>query len=175
MASNPQCAALIAAKEKKGTPTHLKSLLITEWLLMNSIGLLGLSWAQVAAALGQSEQHVLDSNLLLPCRMISSNKYSPVVVNAKTRPTEAEFNSIAKVLGITSSVCLHSYLFKISTHTHTITVGPSHWCPCYCLKDSSSINFNHSIMLPITPTGRWIQDVVDDLVNMRSCSWRCRS
>lgn len=28
------------------------------------------------------------------------------VVNGSTRPTEAEFNAIAKVLGITSSVCL---------------------------------------------------------------------
>ncbi|KJA21830.1 hypothetical protein HYPSUDRAFT_41709 [Hypholoma sublateritium FD-334 SS-4] len=63
MSAHPQCAALIAAKEKKG-----------------------LSWAQVASALGQSEAHVL------------------AVVNGTSRPTEAEFNAIAKVLGITSSV-----------------------------------------------------------------------
>ncbi|KDR79218.1 hypothetical protein GALMADRAFT_62971 [Galerina marginata CBS 339.88] len=63
MAPDPQCAALAAAKEKKG-----------------------LSYAQIASGIGKSEQHVID------------------IVTGKTKPTEAEFNAIASVLGITSSV-----------------------------------------------------------------------
>ncbi|THH31655.1 hypothetical protein EUX98_g2541 [Antrodiella citrinella] len=60
MAPNPQCAALAAAKEKKG------------W-----------SYAQIATAIGKSEQHVID------------------ICTGKVTPTAAEFDAIAKVLDIT--------------------------------------------------------------------------
>ncbi|TBU45437.1 hypothetical protein BD309DRAFT_956168 [Dichomitus squalens] len=62
MAPNPQCAALAAAKERKG-----------------------LSYAQIAAQIGKSEQHVID------------------VCTGATQPTQAEFDALARVLGITSA------------------------------------------------------------------------
>ncbi|TCD68140.1 hypothetical protein EIP91_011506 [Steccherinum ochraceum] len=61
MAPNPQCAALAAAKERKG------------W-----------SYGQIATAIGQSEQHVID------------------ICTGKSTPTTSEFNALAKVLDITS-------------------------------------------------------------------------
>ncbi|KAG7095254.1 hypothetical protein E1B28_006027 [Marasmius oreades] len=60
MAPNPQCAALNNAKTKKG-----------------------LSYAQIAESIGQTEQHVTD------------------VCTGKVKPTQEEFNALAKVLGIT--------------------------------------------------------------------------
>ncbi|KAK7692005.1 hypothetical protein QCA50_005410 [Cerrena zonata] len=62
MAPNPQCAALAAAKDRKG-----------------------LSYTQIAQQLGSTEQHVVD------------------ICTGATIPTTAEFNSLAKVLDITSS------------------------------------------------------------------------
>ncbi|KAF9473177.1 hypothetical protein BDN70DRAFT_886100 [Pholiota conissans] len=63
MAPHPQCAALVAAQAKSG-----------------------ISWAQVGAAIGKSEQQVIS------------------IIEGSTRPTEAEFNAIAKTLGITNNV-----------------------------------------------------------------------
>ncbi|KAL5505084.1 hypothetical protein ACEPAF_6030 [Sanghuangporus sanghuang] len=59
MAPNPTCSALAAAKDKKG-----------------------LSYAQIASALGEPEQHVID------------------VCTGKKRPTDAEFDALALVLDI---------------------------------------------------------------------------
>ncbi|PIL27492.1 transcription factor [Ganoderma sinense ZZ0214-1] len=62
MAPNPQCAALAAAKDKKG-----------------------LSYAQIAEKIGQSEAHVVD------------------VCTGKIQPTQDEFNALARALDITQS------------------------------------------------------------------------
>ncbi|KAF8960724.1 hypothetical protein BDZ97DRAFT_1832556 [Flammula alnicola] len=95
MAPNAQCAALAAAKEKKG-----------------------LSWGQIAGALGQSEQHVID------------------IVTGQSKPTEAEFNAIAKVLGITSSVRIFT-LADLSIDLNLRSTGPTHRRPRDCLKSIS--------------------------------------
>ncbi|KAF9456310.1 hypothetical protein BDZ94DRAFT_1315270 [Collybia nuda] len=60
---DPLCSAVASAKEKSG-----------------------LSYAQIAQRIGNSEQHVID------------------VCTGKTRPTTAEFDALAKALGITSGV-----------------------------------------------------------------------
>ncbi|KAJ7581588.1 hypothetical protein C8J56DRAFT_957781 [Mycena floridula] len=62
MAPDPQCAALAAAKDKKG-----------------------LSYAQIASQTGETEQKVID------------------ICTGKTTPTKAQFDALAKVLGITSA------------------------------------------------------------------------
>ncbi|KAI0826633.1 hypothetical protein BC628DRAFT_1410230 [Trametes gibbosa] len=62
MAPNPQCAALAAAKDKKG-----------------------LSYGQIAQAIGKSEQHVID------------------ICTGASTPTTAEFNALAQTLGITTA------------------------------------------------------------------------
>ncbi|KAJ7253365.1 hypothetical protein B0H12DRAFT_1116867 [Mycena haematopus] len=62
MAPNPQCAALAAAKQKKG-----------------------MSYAAIATEIGTSEQHVID------------------ICTGTQKPTTAEFNALAKALGISSS------------------------------------------------------------------------
>ncbi|KAH9476144.1 hypothetical protein JR316_0011715 [Psilocybe cubensis] len=67
MAPNPQCAALAAAKEKKGY-----------------------SYGQIASGIGASEQRVID------------------IVTGAAKPTEAEFNAIANVLGVSSSAVPHT-------------------------------------------------------------------
>ncbi|KAH8103363.1 hypothetical protein BXZ70DRAFT_1005788 [Cristinia sonorae] len=59
MAPNPQCAALAAAKDKKG-----------------------LSYGQIASALGKSEEHVVS------------------ICTGKVTPTADEFNALASVLDI---------------------------------------------------------------------------
>jgi len=59
MAPNPQCVALDNAKKKKG-----------------------LSYAQIASQIGQSEQHVID------------------ICTGKVTPTATEFNQLAQVLDI---------------------------------------------------------------------------
>ncbi|GJE92422.1 hypothetical protein PsYK624_085760 [Phanerochaete sordida] len=61
MAPNPQCAAVAAAKEKSG-----------------------LSYADIAGKIGQSEQHVID------------------VCTGKTTPTKDEFDALARALNITA-------------------------------------------------------------------------
>ncbi|KAK1229250.1 hypothetical protein PQX77_006745 [Marasmius sp. AFHP31] len=61
MAPDPQCAALNAAKTKKG-----------------------LSYAQIAEKIGQTEQHVTD------------------ICTGKQKPTQAEFNALATALDITT-------------------------------------------------------------------------
>ncbi|KAE9399602.1 hypothetical protein BT96DRAFT_820316 [Gymnopus androsaceus JB14] len=63
MAPDPQCAALNAAKTRTG-----------------------MSYAEIAAKIGQPEKHVID------------------VCTAKTKPTEAEFKALATALGITDNV-----------------------------------------------------------------------
>ncbi|KAF8962144.1 hypothetical protein BDZ97DRAFT_1826567 [Flammula alnicola] len=88
MAPNAQCAALAAAKEKKG-----------------------LSWGQIASALGQSEQHVID------------------IVTGQSKPTEAEFNAIAKRTYI--------YLCDLSISLNLRSTGPTYWRPRHCLKSIS--------------------------------------
>jgi len=59
MAPNPQCVALANAKDKKG-----------------------LTYAQIAQLVGQSEQHVID------------------VCTGKVTPTKSEFDALAKALDI---------------------------------------------------------------------------
>ncbi|KZS89153.1 hypothetical protein SISNIDRAFT_459151 [Sistotremastrum niveocremeum HHB9708] len=59
MPPNPQCVALAAAKERSG-----------------------LSYAQIAAKIGQPEQHVID------------------VCTGKVTPTKQEFDALAKALDI---------------------------------------------------------------------------
>ncbi|KAJ7778682.1 hypothetical protein DFH07DRAFT_795573 [Mycena maculata] len=59
MAPNPQCAALAAAKARTG-----------------------LSYADIAARIDKTEQHVID------------------ICTGKQRPTSSEFNELARVLGI---------------------------------------------------------------------------
>ncbi|KIM43754.1 hypothetical protein M413DRAFT_443662 [Hebeloma cylindrosporum] len=61
MAPDPKCAALAAAKAKKG-----------------------LSYAQIASGIGSTEQRVID------------------VVTGQSKATDAEFNALAQVLGITN-------------------------------------------------------------------------
>ncbi|KAL0575433.1 Nuclear pore complex nucleoporin component [Marasmius crinis-equi] len=62
MAPDPQCAALNAAKTKKG-----------------------LTYAQIAEKIGQTEAHVTD------------------VCTGKVKPTQAEFNALAQALDIKDS------------------------------------------------------------------------
>ncbi|KIY72286.1 hypothetical protein CYLTODRAFT_55878 [Cylindrobasidium torrendii FP15055 ss-10] len=61
MAPNPQCAALAAAKEKSG-----------------------LSYAQIATKIGDTEDRVI------------------AICTGSQKPTSSEFNNLAKALGITS-------------------------------------------------------------------------
>ncbi|PAV18015.1 hypothetical protein PNOK_0650100 [Pyrrhoderma noxium] len=61
MAPAPVCTALAAAKERKG-----------------------LSYSEIASALGRDEQHVID------------------VCTGKSKPTDSEFSALARVLDITS-------------------------------------------------------------------------
>ncbi|KAF5374166.1 hypothetical protein D9615_008903 [Tricholomella constricta] len=63
MAPDPQCTALAAAKEKSG-----------------------LSYADIASKIGQSEQHVID------------------ICTGKVKPTAAEFDALAKALNISGGV-----------------------------------------------------------------------
>ncbi|RDB26182.1 hypothetical protein Hypma_006097 [Hypsizygus marmoreus] len=63
MAPDPQCTALAAAKDKSG-----------------------LSYADIGAKIGKSEQHVID------------------ICTGKAKPTTSEFDALAKALNIKSSV-----------------------------------------------------------------------
>lgn len=60
MAPNPQCAALAAAKDRKGTLDLLVAPILPSSLTLSSC-YTGLSYGQIASAIGQSEQHVIDS------------------------------------------------------------------------------------------------------------------
>ncbi|KAJ7460863.1 hypothetical protein B0H11DRAFT_2227892 [Mycena galericulata] len=62
MAPNPQCSALAAAKDRSG-----------------------LSYGDIAAKIGKSEQHVVD------------------ICTGAQKPTTEEFNALARALGIQSS------------------------------------------------------------------------
>ena len=62
MAPNPQCAALAAAKDKKGTSTMSTAYMLHVPLPQKAdCSLVGMSYGQIASALGKSEQHVVDS------------------------------------------------------------------------------------------------------------------
>ncbi|KAJ7184454.1 hypothetical protein C8R46DRAFT_1208650 [Mycena filopes] len=70
MAPNPQCSALAAAKDRSG-----------------------MSYGDIAAKIGKTEQHVID------------------ICTGTQRPTTDEFNALAKALGIQSQAP------AISAHT----------------------------------------------------------
>ena len=69
---------------------------------------IGMSYGQIAAAIGKSEQHVVDSKSPLspsaPPNPTEHRCASSAVCTGAATPTTDEFNALARVLDITSAV-----------------------------------------------------------------------
>ncbi|KAF5390906.1 hypothetical protein D9757_004026 [Collybiopsis confluens] len=100
MAPDPRCAALNNAKQRKGEyllcaglgPLRSVAICSIRFPLLDAdepwkfaAPIIGISYGDIAAKIGQTEQHVID------------------ICTAKATPTQAEFDAIAKVLGITDA------------------------------------------------------------------------
>ncbi|KAJ7063656.1 hypothetical protein C8F01DRAFT_1251181 [Mycena amicta] len=90
MAPNPQCSALAAAKDRSGQ-LAFSVLHCHPGLNIHS---LGLSYGAIASKIGTTEQHVID------------------LCTGSQRPTTAEFNSLASVLGIANAPATPAHATK---------------------------------------------------------------
>ena len=124
MAPNPTCSAVARAKEKSGKPSAEKR--GDDFDFDVSIGL---SYAQIAGKIGQSEQHVIDGTFSSGSKNLCSLCVIAVCAG-KVTPTTSEFNALASALGISTSevrkpiYCLWRFLLP-----NPCGLGPSRRLP----------------------------------------------
>jgi hypothetical protein len=97
MAPDPTCSAVARAKDKSGKSSVEKR--ADDFDLDISIGL---SYAQIAGKIGQSEQHVIDGTFSSGSKPLCSLCVIAVCAG-KVTPTTSEFNALASALGISTS------------------------------------------------------------------------
>ena len=86
--------------------------------------ILGLSYADIATKIGQSEQHVIDGKLCRWHAAISPDTFSRLVCTGKVVPTTQEFNALATALDIKDAV---SSIFRLPlkcTYSQSIPQPP---------------------------------------------------
>jgi len=73
----------------------------------------GLSYGQIAAKIGSTEQHVVDSTYMIlpPVDLMTILLTNTPVCTGNAAPTKAEYAALAEALGITASVCLQNFVF----------------------------------------------------------------